>query len=144
MRYAIKTILDIARDLKMVIFPCKVRFLCLQICSTFSILVTVSVKFFSFFIVSLYEKWMPKTFIVFWVKSTGFSPQSALETPFRFPIPAISHFEWLGFRSEYSENFFIMSRLVLGNLQKSFCDILHYLKLRKYVYCILNVIYKKI
>ena len=34
------------------------------------------------------------------VKSMFFIPQSAIESPLRAPIPAISHFDILGFKPE--------------------------------------------
>ena len=43
---------------------------------------------------------MPKIFNEFFVKSIHSTPQSSTDTPFRAPMPAISHLDFLGFQPE--------------------------------------------
>ena len=47
----------------------------------------------------LREKCIPNILIVSFDKSTHFKPQTASVTPFREPMPAVSHFLMLAFKS---------------------------------------------
>ena len=52
----------------------------------------------------LSEKCIPKIVVVFLVKSIHSIRQSTRNTPFRSPMPAISHFALLGYKPERSKN----------------------------------------
>ena len=54
-------------------------------------------------------------------RSTDFIPQTALLTPFRSPIPAVSHLDRFGFKPEKEEN-------MLKTLSSSLIDSLFFKK----------------
>ena len=94
------TILDKANVLKTIILPSKVKFLMRQILRTLWMFDIAVKKFFSMLSLLLYEKWIPRILMVFTFKLTHFIPQTATWSPFRGPIPEISHLEKFGLRPE--------------------------------------------
>ena len=116
-------ILDIAKVLKIVIFPSTVKFCIFHKFSAF--LFSEHKVFFclKFFIIFYYKKNVfLNFFVVFLVTSIQSIPQSANDTPFRSPMPAISHLASLDFNTELSENLskaFITSITESSSLRKN-------------------------
>ena len=98
------TTLDSANVLKIIIFSSSVIFLILHKFKTFCIIVMFFTKCFCICNFWVQEKCTPKIFIIYVIKSIHVIPQTAILTPFREPMPAISHFNTLGSKPQHFEN----------------------------------------
>ena len=105
--------LETPKDLKTVVLPSKVNCLMRHNFKMFSIFTIFSQKSLSCSRFLLYEKWTPSIFTVSLLRLTHFMPQSVTWTPFRTPIPAISHFVLLGFNPENFEKVYLTHSLIL-------------------------------
>ena len=63
----------------------------------------IYVLVFIIFTLLLHEQWIPSILIVLFFKFTNSMPQGAIFTPFRTPIPAMSHLDLFGFNPEKIE-----------------------------------------
>ena len=83
-------IFEIARVLRTLILPSRVRLRILYISKTFSIFDIISKRYFPSCLVLLYEKCTPVSLMVYLNKSKHFIPRTATLKLFRSPIPEIS------------------------------------------------------
>ena len=102
--------------MKTVIFSSNVKFGIYRSLRTFSMLAICFRKFSSISVFLLYKKLIPKILTVFNLKSVYFILQKASLSPFSAPIPAHSHLDLLGFKSEKDEN---VSKALITSIKDS-------------------------
>ena len=99
--------LETAKDLKTVFFLLNLTTSWpILVFKMFFILTICSQKFLSCSRFLLHKKWAPSIFTVSQLRLTHFILQSATWTPFRTPIPVISHFILLVFKPDKFEKVF--------------------------------------